>query len=59
MELNDLLFPAPYAVKDGSLGYMKSEKGGETGGILAHHRPALRSLCAGAYDHKERTRYEP
>ena len=29
MELNDLSFPAPYAVKDGSLGYMKSEKGGE------------------------------
>ena len=29
MELNDLIFPAPYAVKDGCLGYMKSEKGGE------------------------------
>jgi len=29
MELNDLSFPAPYAVKDGCLGYMKSEKGGE------------------------------
>ena len=29
MELNDLSFPAPYAVKDGNLGYMKSEKGGE------------------------------
>ena len=29
MELNDLSFPAPYAVKDGSLGYLKSEKGGE------------------------------
>ena len=29
MELNDLSFPAPYAVKDGSLGYMRSEKGGE------------------------------
>ena len=29
MELNDLVFPAPYAVKDGCLGYMKSEKGGE------------------------------
>ena len=29
MELNDLVIPAPYAVKDGCLGYMKSEKGGE------------------------------
>ena len=29
MELNDLVFPAPYSVKDGCLGYMKSEKGGE------------------------------
>ena len=29
MELNNLVVSAPYAVKDGCLGYMKSEKGGE------------------------------
>ncbi|MBQ7669744.1 MAG: hypothetical protein IJS45_03370 [Clostridia bacterium] len=29
MDLNDLVCPAPFAVKDGCLGYMKSEKRGE------------------------------
>ncbi len=29
MELKDLVVSAPYAVKDGCLGYMRSEKGGE------------------------------
>ena len=29
MELTDLVIPAPYVIKDGCLGYMKSEKKGE------------------------------